>query len=124
MPALDALRRCPAVKEAELIGEIREQPAGTVIGATAYGGTRVDRHARGRSVAADLLDPMLTSPSALAISVENSLLRSQRSVQEFFSNEAHRLAVACSRDGGTISAGRPVARLRNGPTPPMPSMFP
>jgi hydrogenase expression/formation protein HypE len=39
--ALDALRGTPGGHEAALIGEIREQPAGTVLGATGYGGTRV-----------------------------------------------------------------------------------
>ena len=39
--ALEALRRTPGGGEAVIIGEIREQPAGTVLGATSYGGTRV-----------------------------------------------------------------------------------
>jgi len=38
--ALDAIRRA-GCREAAIIGEIGEQPAGTVLGATAYGGTRV-----------------------------------------------------------------------------------
>jgi hydrogenase expression/formation protein HypE len=37
---LDALRAA-GCREAAIIGEVREQPAGTVLGATAYGGTRV-----------------------------------------------------------------------------------
>ena len=39
--ALEALRRTPGGHEAVIIGEIREQPAATVLGATSYGGTRV-----------------------------------------------------------------------------------
>jgi hydrogenase expression/formation protein HypE len=39
--ALDALHRVPGGGQACVIGEIREQPAGTVLGANAYGGTRV-----------------------------------------------------------------------------------
>lgn len=39
--ALDALRDAPGGHEAALIGEIREQPASTVLGITGYGGTRV-----------------------------------------------------------------------------------
>ena len=39
--ALEALRAAPGGPAAALIGEIREQPAGTVLGRTGYGGTRV-----------------------------------------------------------------------------------
>lgn len=39
--ALDALRSTPGGGEAALIGEIREQPAATVLGTASYGGTRV-----------------------------------------------------------------------------------
>jgi hydrogenase expression/formation protein HypE len=39
--ALTALRAAPGGHEAALIGEIREQPAAAVLGATSYGGTRV-----------------------------------------------------------------------------------
>jgi len=39
--ALEVLRKTPGGSEASIIGEIREQPAATVLGATAYGGTRV-----------------------------------------------------------------------------------
>jgi hydrogenase expression/formation protein HypE len=39
--ALDILRSAPDGDEAAVIGEIREQPLGTVLGITAYGGTRV-----------------------------------------------------------------------------------
>src|SRR5262249_49764348 len=38
--ALDALRRAPGGAEAAAIGEIRAEPAGTVLGRTPYGGTR------------------------------------------------------------------------------------
>jgi hydrogenase expression/formation protein HypE len=38
---LAALHATPGGEKAVIIGEIREQPAGTVIGATGYGGTRV-----------------------------------------------------------------------------------
>jgi hydrogenase expression/formation protein HypE len=38
--AIDALHAA-GCGEAAMIGEIREQPAGTVLGATGYGGTRV-----------------------------------------------------------------------------------
>lgn len=39
--ALDALHSTPGGEYAVIIGEIREQPAATVLGATGYGGTRV-----------------------------------------------------------------------------------
>lgn len=39
--ALAALQAAPGGSEARLIGEVREQPAGAVLVATAYGGTRV-----------------------------------------------------------------------------------
>jgi hydrogenase expression/formation protein HypE len=39
--ALEILRQTPGGEDAALIGEIREQPAATVLGTTAYGGTRV-----------------------------------------------------------------------------------
>jgi hydrogenase expression/formation protein HypE len=39
--ALDALQNTPGGHGAVLIGEIHEQPAGTVLGVTSYGGTRV-----------------------------------------------------------------------------------
>lgn len=39
--ALAALKDAPGGGETVIIGEIREQPAGTVLGRTAYGGTRV-----------------------------------------------------------------------------------
>ena len=39
--ALEALRRTPGGHEAAIIGEVREHPAATVLGATSYGGTRV-----------------------------------------------------------------------------------
>ena len=39
--ALEALREAPGGNGAVIIGEIREQPAATVLGATGYGGTRV-----------------------------------------------------------------------------------
>jgi len=39
--ALEALRRAAGSQEAAIIGEIRQQPASTVLGATGYGGTRV-----------------------------------------------------------------------------------
>jgi hydrogenase expression/formation protein HypE len=38
---LHALRRAPGGNECVIIGEIREQPSGTVLGITGYGGTRV-----------------------------------------------------------------------------------
>lgn len=39
--ALNALHEAPGGSEAALIGEIRDQPAGVVLGTTGYGGTRV-----------------------------------------------------------------------------------
>lgn len=39
--ALDILHQTPGGEGATLMGEIREQPAGTVLGTTSYGGTRV-----------------------------------------------------------------------------------
>jgi hydrogenase expression/formation protein HypE len=39
--ALEVLRDTPGGGEAVVIGEVREQPAGTLLGATGYGGTRV-----------------------------------------------------------------------------------
>jgi hydrogenase expression/formation protein HypE len=39
--ALAALRAAPGGQEAAMIGEVREQPAGTVLISTLYGGTRV-----------------------------------------------------------------------------------
>jgi hydrogenase expression/formation protein HypE len=39
--ALDTLHQTPGGEGATLIGEIRDQPAATVLGTTAYGGTRV-----------------------------------------------------------------------------------
>lgn len=39
--ALQALRAAPGGQEAAIIGEIREQPAATVLGVAGYGGTRV-----------------------------------------------------------------------------------
>ncbi len=39
--ALQALRAAPGGEEAAIIGEIREQPAATVLGVAGYGGTRV-----------------------------------------------------------------------------------
>jgi hydrogenase expression/formation protein HypE len=39
--ALDVLRATPGGAEAQIIGEVREQPAGTVLASTLYGGTRV-----------------------------------------------------------------------------------
>lgn len=38
---LDALRNTPGGSEAVIIGEIRAEPQATVLGTTAYGGTRV-----------------------------------------------------------------------------------
>ncbi len=38
---LEALRNTPGGQGAVIIGEIREQPQGTVLGMTGYGGTRV-----------------------------------------------------------------------------------
>jgi hydrogenase expression/formation protein HypE len=39
--ALETLRASPGGNEGALIGEIKQEPAGTVIGVTGYGGTRV-----------------------------------------------------------------------------------
>jgi hydrogenase expression/formation protein HypE len=39
--ALDALRTTPGGEEARIIGEVREQPAGSVLVTTAYGGSRI-----------------------------------------------------------------------------------
>jgi hydrogenase expression/formation protein HypE len=39
--ALRGLHAVPGGEEAVLIGEVREQPAGTVLVTTAYGGSRV-----------------------------------------------------------------------------------
>lgn len=39
--ALAVLRSTPGGEDATLIGEVREEPKGTVLGATSYGGTRV-----------------------------------------------------------------------------------
>ncbi len=39
--ALEALRAAPGGHAAVRIGEIREQPAGSVLGITSYGGTRI-----------------------------------------------------------------------------------
>jgi hydrogenase expression/formation protein HypE len=39
--ALQALRDTPGGQDAVIVGEMSEQPAGTVLGATSYGGTRV-----------------------------------------------------------------------------------
>ena len=39
--ALDALRSTPGGEEARIIGEVREQPAGSVLVTTAYGGSRI-----------------------------------------------------------------------------------
>jgi hydrogenase expression/formation protein HypE len=40
-PALQALRATPGGEEAEMIGEVREQPAGAVLVTTLYGGSRL-----------------------------------------------------------------------------------
>ncbi len=40
-PALEALRRCVGGELAAIIGEIRDAPAATVLGASSYGSTRV-----------------------------------------------------------------------------------
>ena len=45
----------PAARRRRIIGEVREQPAGTVLATTRYGGTPHRGHAGGRSAAADLL---------------------------------------------------------------------
>lgn len=39
--AIDALRRAPGGAEAQIIGEVREQPAGAVLARTRYGGSRL-----------------------------------------------------------------------------------
>jgi hydrogenase expression/formation protein HypE len=39
--ALAALRATPGGEEAVVIGEVREEPARTVLGVASYGGTRV-----------------------------------------------------------------------------------
>jgi hydrogenase expression/formation protein HypE len=39
--ALEALRRAPGGEDAEIIGEVREQPAGAVLETTRYGGSRI-----------------------------------------------------------------------------------
>ena len=39
--ALDASARDPGRREARMIGEVREQPAGSVLVTTLYGGTRI-----------------------------------------------------------------------------------
>ena len=39
--ALHALRLAPGGEEARMIGEVRQQPAGAVLGTTLYGGTRI-----------------------------------------------------------------------------------
>jgi hydrogenase expression/formation protein HypE len=39
--ALRAIRETPGGEEARIIGEIREQPAGSVLVTTQYGGTRI-----------------------------------------------------------------------------------
>ena len=39
--ALEALRSAPGGQAAQVVGEVREQPACAVLGATAYGGTRI-----------------------------------------------------------------------------------
>ena len=39
--ALEALQRTPGGDEARMIGEVREQPAGSVLASTTYGGTRI-----------------------------------------------------------------------------------
>jgi hydrogenase expression/formation protein HypE len=39
--ALDALRRTPGGRDAALIGEVRDQPAGAVLVTTLYGGSRI-----------------------------------------------------------------------------------
>lgn len=39
--ALEALRRTPGGEESRIIGEVQEQPAGAVLVATRYGGTRI-----------------------------------------------------------------------------------
>jgi hydrogenase maturation factor len=54
--ALEGLQRTPGGSEAVIIGEMREQPAGTVAGRpTLRRHPHRDRHAGGRSVAAHLL---------------------------------------------------------------------
>ncbi len=39
--ALAALQKSPGGQDARMIGEVREQPAGSVLAATSYGGTRI-----------------------------------------------------------------------------------
>jgi hydrogenase expression/formation protein HypE len=39
--ALNALRAAPGGKEAQMIGEVRDEPAGAVLVTTPYGGTRL-----------------------------------------------------------------------------------
>jgi len=39
--AIEALARTPGGHDARIIGEVREQPAGTVLATTRYGGSRV-----------------------------------------------------------------------------------
>jgi hydrogenase expression/formation protein HypE len=39
--AVNALRQTPGGEEAQIIGEVREQPAGAVLETTPYGGSRI-----------------------------------------------------------------------------------
>ena len=39
--AINALNLAPGGREAQVIGEVREQPAGTVLVTTLYGGSRI-----------------------------------------------------------------------------------
>ena len=103
----------PADSAAAIIGEIREEPAGTVLGANALRRHPRHRHAGGRSVAAHMLSRY--RHFTLASHVEKRLLERNRTCEEFFAREAPRLAFACREMSDRFLQGGRLLAFGRGP---------
>ena len=111
--ALQALRATPGGEEAEMIGEVREQPEGAVLVDDPVWWKPARGHACRRPVAPDLLGSRMATSFALTAQIEQRLLARNQVLESFFAKEVLRLAEACRemserflRGGRLLAFGR------------------
>ena len=117
--ALTGVASAPGGEEACIIGEIREQPAGSVLVTHSLRRQPHRGHAGRRSSAAHLLKSnRASSKCQLATQIEQRLLARNEILESFFARESHRLAEACREMSDRFLRGGRLLAFGQGPTQP------
>ena len=104
-----------AEKRLYIIGEVREQPAGTVLRDNVIWRNTRGRYAGGRSTAENLLDERWNHRRKSQAHIDQRLLTRNTLIETFFRTEAQRLAKACREMSERFLRGADLLAFGRGP---------